>query len=36
VSLSEPSAHVPPFKTLRIESGSGQISTWCRTCKSNH
>jgi thiol-disulfide isomerase/thioredoxin len=35
VSVPEPSAHVPPFKTLRIESDSGKVSTWCRTCKSN-
>jgi len=35
VSVPEPSAHLPPFKTLRIESGSGKVSTWCRTCKSN-
>ena len=34
VSVAEPSAHVPPFKTLRIESDNGKIRTWCPTCKS--
>ena len=35
VSVAEPSAHVPPFKTLRIESDNGKVRTWCPTCKSN-
>jgi hypothetical protein len=33
-SLAEPSASVAPFQTLRIESDSGQVSTWCPTCRS--
>jgi hypothetical protein len=34
VSVAEPSTKAQPFESLRIESASGRVTTWCRTCRS--